>query len=87
MDTTAVGWAAVHLGGGRLVKTDKIDPAVGFILRAKVGSRFETGQPMGEIHANDATKLAQARQELLAAIRWTDEEGVRPLPHFYGTVS
>jgi pyrimidine-nucleoside phosphorylase len=85
MDTMAIGWAAVHLGGGRLVKTDKIDPAVGFILRAKVGNRFETGQPIGEIHANDPAKLAQAREELLAAIKWTDEE-VRPLPHFYGTV-
>lgn len=82
IDTAAVGWAAVHLGGGRLVKTDKIDHAVGFILRAKVGEQFEAGDSLGEIHANDAAKLAQARQELLAAIQWAEGE-VRPLPHFY----
>lgn len=84
--TAAIGWAAVHLNGGRLVKTDKIDHAVGFILRTKVGSRFQAGEPLGEIHANDPTKLAQARHEVLAAISWTDE-AVRPLPHFYGTLS
>ncbi|MBX3058626.1 MAG: thymidine phosphorylase [Anaerolineae bacterium] len=86
MDTAVIGWAAVHLGGGRLVKSDVIDHAVGFILRAKVGDRFEAGAPLGEIHASDAGKLTQAQQELLAAIQWTDE-AVRPLPHFYGTVS
>ncbi|MCL4262848.1 MAG: thymidine phosphorylase [Anaerolineae bacterium] len=86
IDTAAVGWAAVHLGGGRLVKSDQIDHAVGFILRAKVGDHFAAGETMGEIHANDATKLAQARQELLTAIQWTGET-VRPLPHFYGTIS
>ncbi|GIK56606.1 MAG: thymidine phosphorylase [Chloroflexi bacterium] len=86
MDTAAIGWAAVHLGGGRLVKSDVIDHAVGFILRAKVGDRFAAGERLGEIHANDAAKLTQAQQELLAAIQWTGE-AVRPLPHFYGTVS
>lgn len=85
MDTAAIGWAAVHLGGGRLVKSDVIDHAVGFILRAKVGDRFAAGERLGEIHANDAAKLTQAQQELLAAIQWTGE-AVRPLPHFYGTV-
>ncbi|HRQ41423.1 MAG TPA: thymidine phosphorylase [Chloroflexota bacterium] len=86
IDTAVIGWAAVHLGGGRLVKSDQIDHAVGFILHAKVGDHFTAGEAMGEIHANDAAKLAQARQELLAAIEWTGET-VRPLPHFYGTLA
>lgn len=86
MDTAAIGWAAVHLGGGRLVKTDDIDHAVGFVLRAKVGDEFAAGDRLGEIHANDPAKLAQAQQELLAAIEWT-KAAVRPLPHFYGTIT
>ena len=45
----------------------------------------KAGQPLGEIHANDAAKLAQARSEVLAAITWSDEP-VQPLPHFYGIV-
>jgi hypothetical protein len=40
---------------------------------------------MGEIHANSPDKLAQAREEVLAAFTWSDEP-VEPLPHFYGLV-
>lgn len=86
MNTAAIGWAVVHLGAGRLVKTDKIDHAVGFILRAKVGDSFAAGETIGEIHANDASRMAQAQDELLAALTWTDQ-AVRPLPHFYGTLA
>ncbi len=86
MDTTAIGWANVRLGAGRLVKSDKIDHAVGMILPVKVGRQIEAGTVLGEIHANDLEKLAQAREELLAAITWSDEP-VEPLPHFHGTVS
>lgn len=86
MDTTAIGWANVRLGAGRLVKSDKIDHAVGMILPTKVGEQLEAGHILGEIHANDFEKLATAREELLAAITWSDEP-VEPLPHFYGTVA
>ena len=85
MDTAEIGWATVYLGAGRLVKTDRIDHAVGVILPCKVGDRYEAGQEMGVIHANDAAKLAQARQQLLAAFTWSDDP-VAPLPHFYGKV-
>lgn len=85
MDTAQIGWASVHLGGGRLVKTDKIDHAVGFVFPAKVGDRFNVGDTLGYVHANDPEKLAQSRQELLDALTWADEP-VEPLPHFYGVV-
>jgi len=86
MDTTAIGWANVRLGAGRLVKSDKIDHAVGMILPTKVGHQIEAGSILGEIHTNDFEKLALAREELLAAITWSDEP-VEPLPHFHGTVT
>lgn len=85
MDTAQIGWACVHLGGGRLVKTDEIDHAVGFVFPAKVGDRYAAGDTLGFVHANDPDKLAQSRQELLDALTWTDEP-VAPLPHFYGVI-
>lgn len=85
INTAAVGWASVRLGAGRMVKEDKLDHAVGLVLPHDVGAHLEVGQPLGEIHANDREKLAQAREELLAAITWSDE-AVEPLPHFYGIV-
>lgn len=85
IDTAAVGWASVRLGAGRLVKEDEINHAVGLVLPYDVGASLEAEQPMGEIHANDPDKLAQAREEVLAAFTWSDEP-VEPLPHFYGLV-
>jgi pyrimidine-nucleoside phosphorylase len=85
IDTAAIGWASVRLGAGRLTKEDKLDYAVGLVLPHEVGAYLEAGQPLGEIHANDPGKLAQARDEVLAAITWSNEP-VEPLPHFYGIV-
>jgi pyrimidine-nucleoside phosphorylase len=83
--TGEIGWAAVQLGGGRMVKTDHIDHAVGFVLRAKIGDTFAEGDELGTIHANDEEKLAQAREELLAALTWSNDS-VPPQPHFHGTI-
>ncbi len=85
VDTASIGWASVRLGAGRMVKEDQIDHAVGFILPRKIGDRLEAGEPLGYIHANDADKLAQAREDVLAAITWS-AEAVEPLPHFYGII-
>ncbi len=86
MDTAAIGWAAVNLGAGRLVKEDPIDHAVGFVLPAKVGDRFREGDDLGVVHANDRAKLEEARQALLAALSWRQED-VDPLPHVYAVVT
>ena len=47
-----IGTAAMLLGAGRATKEDTIDPAVGIILRKKVGDKVKAGQPLAEIHAN-----------------------------------
>jgi len=86
IDAGAIGWAAVYLGAGRQAKGDSIDHSVGFVLTAKVGQPFAVGQSLGQIHANDAAKLAEARQQLLDALTWADT-AVAPLPHFYGTIA
>jgi pyrimidine-nucleoside phosphorylase len=85
IDTDAIGWACLQLGGGRLVKDEAIDHAVGLVLPHKVGAKLDAGKTIGFIHANDKAKLAQAREDVLAALTWSDEV-VRPLPLFYGTI-
>lgn len=85
MDTGEIGWAAVRLGAGRLVKSDEIDAAVGFVLPCKIGDTYEPGDTLGYIYANDPEKVAEARESVLAALTWSADE-VAPLPHFYGIV-
>ncbi|MDM8519461.1 thymidine phosphorylase [Anaerolineales bacterium HSG6] len=80
IDAAEVGKTGVELGGGRLQKSDIIDPSVGIIHHAKVGDRCTDGAPLLTIHANDQTKLDMARQRLLEAIKWSDEP-VAPPPH------
>ncbi|MEZ4515581.1 MAG: thymidine phosphorylase [Chloroflexota bacterium] len=47
MNAGEIGWTAVSLGCGRLVKTDEVNPAAGFVLPAKVGQWFEAGRNWG----------------------------------------
>jgi len=86
LDTAAIGWAGVHLGAGRLVKTDQINYAVGFVLPCAVGDQVATGDVLGMIYADDQEQLEQARQEVLTAVSWSDQP-VDPLPHIYETVT
>jgi thymidine phosphorylase len=58
---------------------------VGIILHAKAGDPVNEGQPLLTIHANDEGKLAGARQRLLSAYEWSDEE-VSPPPLLHQTV-
>lgn len=85
MDTAAIGWACVACGGGRFVKTDRIDPAAGIVLPAKIGDFYAAGQPLGAIHANDEMTLQQAQRDIAGAIVWSDVPVERP-PLFYATL-
>lgn len=78
----SIGEAAVTLGAGRAKKSDPIDHAVGFVIHHKVGDRVEAGEPLFTVHANDESKLTEARQAVLAAHRFR-EDPVEKLPLFY----
>jgi pyrimidine-nucleoside phosphorylase len=80
-----VGLTSMLLGGGRAKKGDQIDHAAGVVLHAKAGDHVTEGQPLLTIHANDEGKLAGARQRLLSAYEWSDEE-VNPPPLLHSTV-
>lgn len=85
INAQTVGETSVELGAGRMKKTDPIDPAVGILIHHKVGDQVQKGQPLFTIHANDEKKLAEARERLLGAHLWSDEQ-VEPLPLFYGVI-
>lgn len=78
----SVGESSVILGGGRAKKSDSIDHAVGLVIHRKVGDRVEKGEPLFTIHANDESKLAEARARILAA-HLIVPDSVSPLPLFY----
>jgi pyrimidine-nucleoside phosphorylase len=78
IDAEQVGRASVHLGAGRARKGEAIDPAVGFVLQAKVGDRVEDGQPLVEIHARSQGAAASIREQLLAAYTWSDDPVAAP---------
>jgi pyrimidine-nucleoside phosphorylase len=79
------GETVVLLGGGRAQKGDPIDHAVGVIVHNKVGDHVVEGDPLFTVHANDQDKLDFAKQKMLAAYKFCDEQ-TEPLPLFYGIV-
>jgi pyrimidine-nucleoside phosphorylase len=72
MRAEAVGRAAVGLGAGRDRLDATIDPAVGFLIVAPVGTAVRRGDPIIEIHHRGGHGLADARRLLESAITIAD---------------
>lgn len=62
LDARPLGLAAVELGAGRARRDERVDPAVGLLLRKKVGDKVAQGEPLLELLANDEGRLARARK-------------------------
>ena len=58
--TDRIGNAAKLLGAGREKKTDDIDPAVGIIVKKRIGDAVEVGEVLCEVHANPASDVKGA---------------------------
>jgi len=78
MDAEAIGLASGALGAGRLHKGDPIDPAVGIVMRAKIGDRIEAGEPIGEIHARDDDAPTEAAARVNAALLLGEDDAAPP---------
>jgi pyrimidine-nucleoside phosphorylase len=76
-DARTIGIAATRLGAGRERKEDDVDHGVGVTLRAKVGDRVETGQPLAEVRYNDETKWESQRERLASAWEIADTQPER----------
>ena len=51
LDALGIGMVSLKLGGGRATKEDSIDPAVGVVLRKKVGESVKVGEALAVVHA------------------------------------
>ena len=68
IDGVALGMAVVRLGGGRLVETDAIDPAVGLSNVVRLGDTIRRGDPLAIVHAADDAAADRAVGSVQAAI-------------------
>jgi pyrimidine-nucleoside phosphorylase len=80
IDAEAVGTAVVLLGGGRRRKEDRVDPAVGVTVVARLGDEVREGDPLALLHHRGDPAAAAAI--LAEAYRIADEAPPpRPLVH------
>ena len=81
IDVEALGLAAVALGAGRRRIEDRVDPAVGLVVRKKLGDRVDAGEPLCVVHegaASEPRDRISARVQAAYAIGATAPQ-VRPL--------
>jgi pyrimidine-nucleoside phosphorylase len=73
LDAEAIGRAAMVLGAGRDRADHGVDPAVGVVMRVRLGDHVQAGDPLVELHYRDAAKLPAARAQVRAACAVADE--------------
>ncbi|HEX7248259.1 MAG TPA: thymidine phosphorylase [Actinomycetota bacterium] len=78
MRTEEIGLASGALGAGRVRKGDPIDPAVGIVVRCKIGDVLGRGELIGEVHARDDDAAHRAVDRVLDAIELREEEADPP---------
>ncbi len=84
MATAAIGDASGLLGAGRMRKGDPIDPAVGIVVRCKIGDVLEVGQRIGDVHARDEGAADAAVRQVLDALVLRDGPvSAPPLVHVW----
>ena len=77
MDGQVLGEVVVALGGGRMIESDPVDPAVGLTNVVRTGTRVEKGQPLAVVHAARPMQADRAVEAVRAAIT-LGADGVTP---------
>ena len=72
LDCRAVGNAVWRLGAGRARKEDTVSATAGAICHAKPGDHVRKGQPVLELCADDASRIADALSALEGAVEIGD---------------
>lgn len=62
VDTEALGWAIIDLGGGRKALGDQIDPSVGLEMLVRLGDAVRTGDPLVRLFATPVHRDSSAMQ-------------------------
>ena len=78
IDTRAVGFAVVALGGGRTAPEQSVDASVGFDRLRPRGARVDAKEPLARVHAADPARAEVAAAALAAA--YTIGEGQPQAP-------
>lgn len=74
MDTIGLGNTAQSMGAGRKVKTDVIDPSVGFVLHKRIGQPVGAGEAIATVYAKDDASAKAASEAILSQIIISDEQ-------------
>ena len=56
MNNKKIGLACIEIGGGRRVKTDKINLGLGFYFHKKIGDKVKKGETIVTIHYDSKYK-------------------------------
>ena len=86
MDTTKIGYICQNLGAGRKQKTDVIDPAVGLVMKCRLGEYVTKGDPLCILHIRNETQAEAAAPALQGAITIGEQKEPVP-PLIYARVS
>ncbi|MEO6712510.1 MAG: thymidine phosphorylase [Mycobacteriales bacterium] len=80
LDAYKIGVATWRLGAGRARKEDPVSATAGIVWHARPGDEVSEGQPLLELHVDDASRLASAREALDGAVDIGDSPPqLRPL--------
>ncbi|MBQ4167092.1 MAG: thymidine phosphorylase [Clostridia bacterium] len=79
-DAKSLGVASCLLGAGRFRKEDKVDPAVGILMKKRCGESVRKGEPVAELYVNDESRLEDAVSLIESAVNYSEEKpGELPL--------
>ena len=73
VNSLAVGITAWRLGAGRARKEDPVSAAAGVEVLVREGEHVVSGQPLFELHADDASHLENGRSSIAQAVQIGDD--------------
>lgn len=74
MDTRAVGLSIIELKGGRITPEQNLDLATGYSEFAQIGDYVDNQKPLAVVHYQSEEQYENARKNLLAAIKITENK-------------
>lgn len=78
IDGRKIAEACKLMGAGRMKKGDPINLAVGVVLKGKVGSKIDSGQPVCIVHADSEEQFNLAKSKLDEAFSYSSEPVSKP---------
>lgn len=72
IDAFEIGMSAVSMGAGRTRADQPVDPAVGMVIAAPVGTRVEVGTPLVHMHVRSADQAESLRARVTQAFTIAD---------------